>query len=759
MHFQQRPLNFGGGKGGPGGMKTKGGYSGAPAASPQGFGPGGKGADRPRREDGGPIFQPKAFPWHGNRTEEAKENQKKLEEKSKDPNAPTRRVYEAVDKVTVRAEPSVTAKMKTKKSKGARVFCAEVTLNWWLKLDGEPGYLPLHLRGLDGQGEVAICVDDSVGTVAVENYHPQGICCLEVVFKAGAPIWEEPNRSSKAVATRRVGEYVFASAQNWDGWLRLATGEGWMQLVCPKAGELLKLRKTRDMDVWALSDIWDAARKTRKSSFGSKEVQALKDLERRVSMTLSSHLVEVQETGSVEKLLAEGLLKEEELNDAATRVRAKLFANILTRMVREEALFRELAPNFKLSAHIPPLPATEDEEEEEMEDDGGIGGDDMDPYSWYSQQGGRQPAEPEGGGLSQDDLQDTQPFVYDNKVYRMTPSGVLFDPPNEVPIGLWNAKSQKIEPAAGTMPGCPYTMLSYFGKSYVVMPDNAVIDPATEEVVGILNQETNQIDLIDPVNVAELADVGKGGAKGASKGAKSEPERPVLSGMAQQSMKDSIDKGDNLSDLGSFEEAAAAFGEALTACRRSRTIDLEEESSILRKRASCWAKLGRHKELLEDAEQLLSYNDEDEQADDWKRMATLELIRAKAERAQTAKDAKASAPMAKPSPAKVDSGYDTSWKPPAAAAGGPMSAPTRVSREPPQELPGMDEDKSCAYCGVEVDKPSACSKCRKTYYCGRTCQRNHWKVHKHECGKVVPARPKPAPAAVDEDGAGMEELD
>merc|ERR1719162_2459906 len=137
----------------------------------------------------------------------------------------------------------------------------------------------------------------------------------------------------------------------------------------------------------------------------------------------------------------------------------------------------------------------------------------MDPYSWYEQGGGMQqpggfnnrPAEPQGGGLTQDELADTQPFAYEGKVYRMTPSGVLFDPPNDVPVGLWNAKTQLIEPAAGTMPGCPYTMLSYFGKSYVVMPDNAVIDPSTEEVVGILNQETNQIESIEPIRVSELS--------------------------------------------------------------------------------------------------------------------------------------------------------------------------------------------------------------------------------------------------------------
>ena len=35
----------------------------------------------------------------------------------------------------------------------------------------------------------------------------------------------------------------------------------------------------------------------------------------------------------------------------------------------------------------------------------------------------------------------------------------------------------------------------------------------------------------------------------------------------------------------------------MDACRRARTVDLDFEHDILRSRAACWAKLGKHKEL------------------------------------------------------------------------------------------------------------------------------------------------------------------
>mmetsp|Transcript_4089 Transcript_4089/g.9504 ORF Transcript_4089/g.9504 Transcript_4089/m.9504 type:complete len:269 (-) Transcript_4089:87-893(-) len=43
-----------------------------------------------------------------------------------------------------------------------------------------------------------------------------------------------------------------------------------------------------------------------------------------------------------------------------------------------------------------------------------------------------------------------------------------------------------------------------------------------------------------------------------------------------------------------------------------------------------------------------------------------------------------------------------------------------------------DNDKhACALCKTEAT--SSCSRCKKVWYCGRICQREHWKEHKPQC--------------------------
>lgn len=52
--------------------------------------------------------------------------------------------------------------------------------------------------------------------------------------------------------------------------------------------------------------------------------------------------------------------------------------------------------------------------------------------------------------------------------------------------------------------------------------------------------------------------------------------------------------------------------------------------------------------------------------------------------------------------------------------------------------------RCCAFCGerpnrlgasVDEDRLSKCSACLKVGYCNRECQKKHWKIHKHVCGK------------------------
>lgn len=42
---------------------------------------------------------------------------------------------------TVKAEPHMEAKLKTKKSKGSRFIVSEMSMNGWLKLENEPGWI------------------------------------------------------------------------------------------------------------------------------------------------------------------------------------------------------------------------------------------------------------------------------------------------------------------------------------------------------------------------------------------------------------------------------------------------------------------------------------------------------------------------------------------------------------------------------------------------------------------------------------------
>eukprot|EP00730_Choanoeca_flexa_P004840 TRINITY_DN11819_c0_g1_i1.p1 TRINITY_DN11819_c0_g1~~TRINITY_DN11819_c0_g1_i1.p1 ORF type:complete len:327 (+),score=58.43 TRINITY_DN11819_c0_g1_i1:1-981(+) len=42
----------------------------------------------------------------------------------------------------------------------------------------------------------------------------------------------------------------------------------------------------------------------------------------------------------------------------------------------------------------------------------------------------------------------------------------------------------------------------------------------------------------------------------------------------------------------------------------------------------------------------------------------------------------------------------------------------------------------CATCGVVLDKPLRCSRCKTSIYCNKECQKQHWKEHKRLCRPV-----------------------
>lgn len=45
----------------------------------------------------------------------------------------------------------------------------------------------------------------------------------------------------------------------------------------------------------------------------------------------------------------------------------------------------------------------------------------------------------------------------------------------------------------------------------------------------------------------------------------------------------------------------------------------------------------------------------------------------------------------------------------------------------------------CGGCNKQLNNlSSGCSRCKKTYYCNRECQLDHWKVHKNYCVAEIP---------------------
>ena len=47
------------------------------------------------------------------------------------------------------------------------------------------------------------------------------------------------------------------------------------------------------------------------------------------------------------------------------------------------------------------------------------------------------------------------------------------------------------------------------------------------------------------------------------------------------------------------------------------------------------------------------------------------------------------------------------------------------------------ETHRCFHCGTETTKMMRCSQCHRAWYCGKACQKKHWKLHKRACFAMV----------------------
>lgn len=331
------------------------------------------------------------------------------------------------------------------------------------------------------------------------------------------------------------------------------------------------------------------------------------------------------------------------------------------------------------------------------------------------------------------DYSSLPPFIYEGNCYRMAPNGVLWDPPAKDPIGIWNPVAKRVEPVAGTMPpgsvpgmlpGQQVSMLCYFGKTYILLPDNSVVDPETQEVVSIFNTETRQLQPITPVPLSEVwADKDMNVPMHIGDDAHMPPAAQSV-GLTSRSLPECLDAAQNMFEKGRFEPAAGLLDEALYECRKQKVVDVDVEVLILRKRADCWSRVGRYAELQSDVDELLELGIDDGEVQEFRRICEVAT--------QHHVDGRGVGIKTLPAPRQ---------------AAKKISEPTI----------------RCAYCTVPTSKPSMCTRCRNTFYCDGVCQRKHWSVHKEECGKPRAALPPPersAPMAEPEDIEGtMEDMD
>lgn len=627
--------------------------------------------------------------------------------------APPERIYQVVaPSASVRAEPRAGAKLKTKKTRGARFLVSEVTMNGWLCLAKEAGWLLTFERNGDDINEIAQFVDDQDTMLAVPRHQPQGICCLEVVFRTGVPVRSAPDRNAETLSTRRRGEYVFAHTQTFDGWMRLAGEPGWMMAWSPEWGELLRPRPrsaVATLDVWVLSDAWACARRrpgVAAAGLTAKDAQDLKDLEQRMAADASKLF---EQTERREEWVEKSLVTAEDLKNGDSWIQRRLFAGLFAETVREgDTWLQELLPGF---AHhwppaVPPVPGDEPQDGEE-EDDGA---------AWSGAWGG--PLEglgvetlgPGFDPLDVDAFGGTRPLEFGGKQYTLAPNGVVFDPPNQIPMGIWNEETKSIDPAVSSAPGCAYASISYFGKSYLLMPDHNLVDPETEAIVGVFDPASGSV---------RLTEHGVwGGSAGAAEGDIPLYD-PAFDDEEPTHPSEYLERGRQSYQKGRYKAAAGLFTEALKGCAQQRSVDLEFESEILRARCLCWVELESYEELLEDAERIIAGFS----AVDGSAAALGEASEVRAWRRLAAEKLGRRLPGEEPAAAST----------PAAEAKCPQC--NGLASRCATCGTGMPE--RCASCSKPVTRANCCSGCMCTYYCDRECQRAHWKAHKKECKKLA----------------------
>lgn len=211
----------------------------------------------------------------------------------------------------------------------------------------------------------------------------------------------------------------------------------------------------------------------------------------------------------------------------------------------------------------------------------------------------------------------------------MTEGGLLVDPETQAPVGVLNPMTgevqeiteehvQKLMETIGQinmveLNGRPYLMMAGLlvdpqtqEVAFKVEPDGTVVDAQTGETMGMVDldgQEANVVPTMPPK--------------------RHEPSQSFTN--ENLDAHGWFERAKELVADDYFYQAASAFTEALQCCQEERAVELDFECDLLKGRASCWRKMGEFKSLLEDAEKLISYDADDQEAHEWKRLAQQEL--------------------------------------------------------------------------------------------------------------------------------------
>ncbi|CAJ1377407.1 unnamed protein product [Effrenium voratum] len=93
-----------------------------------------------------------------------------------------------------------------------------------------------------------------------------------------------------------------------------------------------------------------------------------------------------------------------------------------------------------------------------------------------------------------------EPLLYDGHLYSMHSTSLLvFDPPDfSVPMGVWNPQRQRVDPAVMQNENKSSDIV-HFGKTFHMLEQGQIIDPDSQQVIGMIRPLTGDFEFFDPI--------------------------------------------------------------------------------------------------------------------------------------------------------------------------------------------------------------------------------------------------------------------